>query len=83
MEVRVTPQDKALLLAAAQINHESVSKFVVRAARAAAQEVVEREQTTTVPAEFFDAMVESLDNPGQAIEELASAVKKHRDIMKR
>lgn len=83
IEVRLTPEDKDLLLEAARISHESTSKFVVRVAREAAEEVVEREQTTTVPAAFFDAMVESLEEPAQPIEELASAVRKHRSIVKR
>ncbi|WP_249352009.1 type II toxin-antitoxin system TacA family antitoxin [Nocardiopsis akebiae] len=60
IEVRLTPEDKDLLLEAARISHGSDSEFVVRVAREAAEEVVQREQTTTVPAAFFDAMVESL-----------------------
>ncbi|MDE3719855.1 MULTISPECIES: type II toxin-antitoxin system TacA family antitoxin [Nocardiopsis] len=83
IEVRVTPEDKALLLEAARISHESASKFVVRTAREAATEIVEREQATTVPAAFFDAMVESLEEPAQPIEELASAVRRHRSMVKR
>ncbi|GAA1084922.1 type II toxin -antitoxin system TacA 1-like antitoxin [Nocardiopsis metallicus] len=83
IEVRVTPEDKALFLEAARINHESASKFVVRAAREAAEEVVEREQTTRVPAAFFDAMVESLEEPAEPIDELASAVRKHRSTVKK
>ncbi|MBB6120690.1 DUF1778 domain-containing protein [Nocardiopsis algeriensis] len=83
MEVRLTPEDRALLLEAARISHESASKFVVRAAREAAKEVMERERTTTVPAAFFDAMVESLEEPAQPIEELASAVRRHRSVVKR
>ena len=83
VEIRVTPEDKALFLEAAHIRHESVSRFVARAAREAAEEVIEREQTTTVPTAFFDAMVESLEEPAQPIEELASAVRRHRSIVKR
>jgi uncharacterized protein (DUF1778 family) len=83
MEVRLTPEDKSLLLEAAGINHESASGFVVRAAREAAKEVIERDQATVVPAAFFEAMVASLDEPAQPITELASAVQKHRDIVKR
>ncbi|WP_047869048.1 DUF1778 domain-containing protein [Nocardiopsis sp. RV163] len=83
IEVRLTPEDKELLLEAARISHESTSKFVVRAAREAAEEIVEREQTTTVPAAFFDAMVESLEEPAQPIEALASAARKHRSVVNR
>jgi uncharacterized protein (DUF1778 family) len=83
VEIRVTPEDKALFLEAAQIRHESASRFVARAAREAAEEVLEREQTTTVPAAFFDAMIESLEEPAQPIKELSSAVRRHRSIVKR
>ncbi|WP_028647506.1 DUF1778 domain-containing protein [Nocardiopsis sp. CNT312] len=83
MEVRVSPEDKTLFLEAARLSHESASKFVVRAARDAAREVVEREQTTTVPAAFFDAMIESLEEPAEPVEELSSAVRKHRSIVKK
>ena len=83
IEVRVTPEGKALFLEAARIDHESASKFVVRAAREAAEEVVERERTIRVPAAFFDAMVASLEEPAEPIEELASAVRKQRSMVKK
>ncbi|MBE3000792.1 DUF1778 domain-containing protein [Nocardiopsis sp. HNM0947] len=83
LEVRVSQEDKELLLEAARLSHESTSKFVVRAAREAAQELVEREQSATVPPEFFDAMIDSLDEPAEPIEELSAAVRKHRSTVKK
>jgi uncharacterized protein (DUF1778 family) len=42
IELRVTPEEKALLLQAAEIAHLDMTGFVMRAALPAAQEVVER-----------------------------------------
>ena len=83
LEVRVSNEDKVLLLEAARLSHESASKFVVRAAREAAQAIVEREQSTTVPPAFFDAMIASLEEPSEPIEELSAAVRKHSSTVKK
>ncbi|WP_174546284.1 hypothetical protein [Nocardiopsis dassonvillei] len=44
--------------------------------------VVERAQTVTLPAVCFDAVVTSLNEPDQPIEELASAVRRHRSAVR-
>lgn len=83
IEARISAEDKALLAAAANINHESISKFVVRAAREAAKEDLKDEQTMPVPAAFFDAMAASLEEPAEPIKELASAVENYHRHVKR
>lgn len=46
--------------------HESVSGFVIRAAQAEAERVLARTDVTLMPAEQFDAMITSLDEPDPA-----------------
>lgn len=77
------PEDKALFLKAARINHESAAEFVIRAAREAAVEVVERQQIIRVPAALFDPVAASLEEPAEPIEELASAVRKQHSMVKK
>lgn len=62
IDIRVTPEDKALFLEAARLSHESVPEFVVRTAREAALKVVKREQITRVPAVSSDPMAASLED---------------------
>lgn len=47
IELRVTPQEKALLMRAAAIEHLDLTSFVMRVALLAAQEVVERTEHET------------------------------------
>jgi uncharacterized protein (DUF1778 family) len=49
------------LRSAAEIEHESLTEFVLSAAEERAEAVLSRR--TTVPAEFFDTMFEALSDP--------------------
>lgn len=50
---------------AAQLTNQSVSSFVLGAARVAADRLI-AEQDTTMPAEQFDGLIASLDQPDPA-----------------
>ena len=50
---------------AAQLTHQSVSSFVLSAARLEADRLIAA-QDTTMPAEQFDALIASLDHPDPA-----------------
>jgi uncharacterized protein (DUF1778 family) len=61
LHFRVRAETQARLRSAAEIEHESLTEFVLSAAEERAEAVLSRR--TTVPAEFFDAMFEALSEP--------------------
>ena len=60
MEARVDPETDELITRAAELMQESVSGFVIRAARAEADRMLARTDVTVMPAEQFDAVIGSL-----------------------
>jgi uncharacterized protein (DUF1778 family) len=82
MEARVDPETDELIARAAELTHESVSSFVVRAARAEADRVLARTDVTVMPADQFDALIEALDQPDVA-PTLARAAARPRRFMRR
>lgn len=66
IETRVDPDSEQRIAEAAALMHESVSAFVLRAARSEADRVLARSDATLMPAEQFDALVRSLDEPDEA-----------------
>ena len=87
LEFRVRPDRKSLIERAAELVHEPVSEF----ARAAAEEKADRiireyEATTTVPAGFFDDLLDALDAldaPASPNAALTLAAKRARDTVTR
>lgn len=84
LEFRVRPDRKSLIERAAELMHEPVSEF----ARAAAEEKADRiireyEATTTVPAEFFDDLLEALDAPARPNTALTQAGSRARELVTR
>ena len=61
LHFRVRSDTQARLRSAADMEHESLTEFVLSAAEERAEAVLSRR--TTVPAEFFDAMFEALSKP--------------------
>ena len=61
MEARVDPETDELITRAAELMHEPVSGFVIRAARAEADGVLARTDVTVMSAEQFDAVIGSLE----------------------
>jgi uncharacterized protein (DUF1778 family) len=61
LHFRVRADTQARLRTAAEIEHESLTDFVLSAAEERAEAVLSRR--TTVPTEFFDAMFEALSKP--------------------
>lgn len=84
LEFRVRPDRKSLIERAAELVHEPVSEF----ARAAAEEKADRiireyEATTTVPAGFFDDLLDALDALPSPNAALTRAAKRARDTVAR
>lgn len=84
LEVRVDPDSKARLERAAELVHVPMSEFVRTAAEERADQVLRQHETqTTVPAAFFDDLLDALDSPAQPNEALARAAKRARRVLAR
>ncbi|MBK7820793.1 MAG: DUF1778 domain-containing protein [Tessaracoccus sp.] len=74
LEFRVTPQDRALIVRAAQLAGEPVTAFARTAAEERAEKILrEHEAVTVVPPEFFDDLIEAFDEPPVRNPALAAA----------
>jgi len=78
IELRAEPEQEERIRFAARLVNQSVSNFVVHAAVDRADEVVATWSTTTVPTEFFDAVLAALDRPPQENAALTRAVQRRR-----
>lgn len=77
LEARVSPEQRARLEWAARLAGTSVSTFVVDAAVERAEELVAEQMSTSVPADYFDRLVDSLDRADDA-PTLAKAARKSK-----
>jgi len=66
LEARVSPEQRARLEWAARLAGKSVSAFVVDAAVERAEEMVTAQMSTSVPADYFDRLVDTLDHVDRA-----------------
>lgn len=76
IEFRAEPEQEERIRKAAQLASQSVSAFVVAAAVERADAVIATWSTTTVSNEFFDQLLEALDQPAQSNRALAEAVER-------
>lgn len=84
LEFRVRPERKSRIERAAELVHEPVSEFARTAAEEKAERVIrEHEATTTVPAEFFDDLLDALDAAPRANVALARAAQQARETISR
>jgi uncharacterized protein (DUF1778 family) len=61
MEARVSPEERERIERAASVTGLSASAFMLSAAVDRADEVIAQATTTTVPADYFDALLAALD----------------------
>ena len=66
----MTAEQDALIREAADLEHESVTAFVLETATARARKVLEAQHTITVANEAFDRFYAALDGPGTPVPEL-------------
>lgn len=82
LEFRVRPERKSRIERAAELVHEPVSEFARTAAEEKAERVIrEHEATTTVPAEFFDDLLDALDAAPRVNAALARAAQQARETI--
>ncbi len=70
IEVRVSPDQEALIREAAELAHETVTAFMLTTATERASRLVEAQRTVTLSNEVFDRFYASLDEPEAAVPEL-------------
>lgn len=84
IETRVSPADRARIGAAATARHESVARFVQRAALKEADDVLGREvDVTRMPADQFAGLLAALDRPAEPIPEIVQLASSDRTFTRR
>ncbi len=73
VEARIAPDEHSRIKRAADLEHTSISSFMVAAAAEKADRVIAEYHTTTVPAGFYDDLLAALDTPGVLTAALADA----------
>lgn len=80
IEARATAEEKELIRRGAAVANEHFSSFVVAAAIERSQALLVADATTAVPGDFFDALYEDLDRPGEPNEALLRAARRPRRV---
>ncbi len=78
VEARLAADERERIRRAAELTHTSMSSFLVAAAVEKADEVLASHVVTTVPSDYFERLLASLDDD-RTIPELEHAVKAARD----
>ncbi len=76
LDLRLTPEDKQKLIAAAELEHRSVSDFVLRSALDRADETLPDRRYFGLNAEQWTAFMEALDAPPRVIPEVERLFRK-------
>ncbi len=63
IELRADPERERRIRYAAELEHQSVSAFVLGAAAERAEEVIAASSATVVPSDYFDQLWDALDAP--------------------
>ncbi|MCA1847082.1 MAG: DUF1778 domain-containing protein [Actinobacteria bacterium] len=66
IEARLSPDERALILRAAGFQGLSMSSFIVAAAVEKADQIITEQTVTRVPPDYFDQLLEALDEPESA-----------------
>lgn len=83
IEARVEPERAERIRYAAALAHTSVSSFVVDAAFEKAEAIIAEERETVVPSDFFDSLLEALDEPPEVVPALKRAVDRAAETVQR
>lgn len=77
LEMRVTPEQDALIRQAAELEGTTVSGFVLDTATERARRVVKQHRDLVLSNESFDAFLIELDRPARAVDELVELFGEH------
>ena len=80
LEVRVTPEQDALIRQAADLEDTTVTAFVLDTVTARARRVVKQHQDLLLSEETFERFIAELDGPARPVPELVELFKKHAEL---
>ena len=80
LEVRVTPEQDALIREAADLEDTTVTAFVLDTATNRARRVIRQHQEIVLSNEAFDRFIAELDKPAKPVPELVKLFKRHSKI---
>lgn len=83
IELRADPERERRIRYAAELEHQSVSAFVLDAAAERAEEVISSAPATVVPSNFFDNLWDALDEPATPNPNLQRRARARRQIDQR
>jgi uncharacterized protein (DUF1778 family) len=81
LEVRVTPEQDALIREAADLEDTTVTAFVLETVTSRAKRVVKQHQDLRLSNEAFDRFIAELDKPAQRVPELVELFKKNPKLI--
>jgi uncharacterized protein (DUF1778 family) len=77
LEVRVTPEQDALIREAASLEQATVTSFLLDTVTARAATVIEQRRDVTLSNEAFDQFMAELDKPAAAVPQLSDLFQRH------
>lgn len=80
LEVRVTPEQDALIRQAADLEDTTVSAFVLETVTAKANRVVRDHRDVVLSNEAFDRFIAELDRPAEPVDELVDLFRRHPNL---
>jgi uncharacterized protein (DUF1778 family) len=83
LEVRVTPEQDALIRQAADLEDTTVTSFVLDTATARARQVLEAHRDLLLSNEGFDRFIAQLDKAAEPVPELVELFEKHPKLPER
>ena len=81
LEARVSPETKALLQKAADLEGRTLTDFVVASVQAEAYRVIEQHQTLKLSIEDSEAFVDALLNPPKPNDALKAAALRYKQVV--
>jgi uncharacterized protein (DUF1778 family) len=77
LEVRVNPEQDALIRQAADLEATTVSAFVLETVTARAKKVIREHQDLVLSAEVYDRFIAELDKPPEAVPEIVELLRRN------
>lgn len=83
LEVRVTPEQDALIREAADLEDTTVSAFLLDTATVRAKKVIKQHQDLVLSNDAFDRFLAELDKPAQSVPELIELFRQNPKLPER
>ncbi len=83
IELRIKPEEKALLSRAAALRREDLTGFILHTVLPAAERIIEQSERIELSERDSQRVLELLENPPKPSAKLRAAARKHREIFGR